>query len=551
MIFTGSLFAYTLFSTYLQSSGVAAKDTSRLYSSTSTCPSTTINYITATLTQQCLRTGWVRERNSTGHIEHSPSQATPIDSPIVSNATPDSGSHSSSESALVQQHGNTTVQSASLANATNQEPLTFLSNSSTASPGTTAEPEADPLAENGNFLSFEEWKAQMLEKAGQSPEHVKGTGVGNQQAQARRRSGAINNALDSMGEEGEFEIEFGGFVAPDATASAVSTAEKKDAQSTQDSIREEEKPKKRSKEAGTTSKQRFNYASFDCAATVLKSNSGAKGANSILLENKDNYMLNACSVKNKYLVVELCNDILIDTVVLGNFEFFSSTFQSFRVSVSERYPVKSDKWKEIGTFEARNTRGIQPFLVEDGVIWARYLRIEFLSHYGNEYYCPVSLLRIHGKTMMEDYRADVKAARGEEENDDEDEGEEEPPEKVVAEQLKSAADATTTSLSTPLADDTVTPASRDSEWKDAPLVDKCPRTSLSSPLIQQAELFRSECATTARFCNMGMINVIPWRPVANARTSQTNVPSIIPSQVITIEPVKTEEPKTQGSPTTS
>ena len=27
-----------------------------------------------------------------------------------------------------------------------------------------------------------------------------------------------------------------------------------------------------------------------------------------------------------------------------------------------------------------------------------------LSHYGNEYYCPISLVRVHGKTMMEEFR---------------------------------------------------------------------------------------------------------------------------------------------------
>ena len=42
------------------------------------------------------------------------------------------------------------------------------------------------------------------------------------------------------------------------------------------------------------------------------------------------------------------------------------------------------------------------FQISNSVMWARYLRIDFLSHYGNEYYCPVSLLRIYGSTMMED-----------------------------------------------------------------------------------------------------------------------------------------------------
>lgn len=34
----------------------------------------------------------------------------------------------------------------------------------------------------------------------------------------------------------------------------------------------------------------------------------------------------------------------------------------------------------------------------------RYIRIDFLSHYGNEYYCPVSLLRVYGLTQLEEWK---------------------------------------------------------------------------------------------------------------------------------------------------
>lgn len=37
-------------------------------------------------------------------------------------------------------------------------------------------------------------------------------------------------------------------------------------------------------------------------------------------------------------------------------------------------------------------------------IWARFMRVDFLKHYGSEFYCPVSVLRVFGKTMMEDLR---------------------------------------------------------------------------------------------------------------------------------------------------
>ena len=88
--------------------------------------------------------------------------------------------------------------------------------------------------------------------------------------------------------------------------------------------------------------------------------------------------------------------------------------RTFRVSVSDRYPVKIDKWKDAGTYEARNSREIQAFLVENPQIWARYIRIEFLSHYGNEYYCPLSLVRVHGTRMLEFWK-ETEAANEEDE----------------------------------------------------------------------------------------------------------------------------------------
>jgi hypothetical protein len=112
-------------------------------------------------------------------------------------------------------------------------------------------------------------------------------------------------------------------------------------------------------------------------------------------------------------------DIWIDTVVLAIYEFFSSNIRTFRVSVSDRYPVKMEKWKDVGTYEARNTRDIQAFLIENPQIWARYIRIEFLSHYGTEYYCPLSLVRVHGTRMLESWKE--TEANGDDDESEEDE----------------------------------------------------------------------------------------------------------------------------------
>jgi hypothetical protein len=84
-----------------------------------------------------------------------------------------------------------------------------------------------------------------------------------------------------------------------------------------------------------------------------------------------------------------------------------------------------EKWKDLGTYEARNSREIQAFLVENPQIWARYIRIEFLSHYGNEYYCPLSLVRVHGTRMLESWKESEAISNEEDAEDNDDQGIEE------------------------------------------------------------------------------------------------------------------------------
>lgn len=38
----------------------------------------------------------------------------------------------------------------------------------------------------------------------------------------------------------------------------------------------------------------------------------------------------------------------------------------------------------------------------------KYLKIAFLSHYGNEFYCPVTVVKVFGYTLIEDLREQVE-----------------------------------------------------------------------------------------------------------------------------------------------
>ncbi|GAA5868547.1 hypothetical protein JCM3774_005424 [Rhodotorula dairenensis] len=162
-------------------------------------------------------------------------------------------------------------------------------------------------------------------------------------------------------------------------------------------------------------KDRSNYAAFECAAMVHRSSRQSKGASSILVEKKDRYMLTPCAAHPKFVDVELCDEIQIDTLVLANFEFFSSTFKHFRASCSVDYPGKPADWHDLGTYRAQNARGVQVFKPLRNPHFCRYVRIDFLSHYGSEYYCPVSLLRVYGFTQLDAYRESERKAKALEE----------------------------------------------------------------------------------------------------------------------------------------
>ncbi|RSL63980.1 hypothetical protein CEP53_004228 [Fusarium sp. AF-6] len=337
-------------------------DSSTSTTTVSSCDARTINYITHTLPQSCLTSSW--------------SSATPS----ASNATADAPSNVTSSDAP--QSSSADAESAS---------------------STPAEGEQDAAGEEPTkpFMSFEDWKEMMLRKTGQDPQDLR-----SRNNQPRRADDRIPPDMGhaGLGEEDEISLNFDSYLD--------NTGEQKDRPSSSDieAARRDGAGKEvvydieKSKDAGKTCKERFSYSSFDAGATVLKSSPGAKNAKAILVENKDSYMLLECSAPRKFVIVELSDDVLIDTVVIANFEFFSSMVRLFRVSVSDRYPVKPDKWKELGSFEARNSRDIQPFLVENPQIWAKYVRIEFLTQYGNEYYCPVSLIRIHGSRMLDSWK---------------------------------------------------------------------------------------------------------------------------------------------------
>lgn len=142
-----------------------------------------------------------------------------------------------------------------------------------------------------------------------------------------------------------------------------------------------------------------NYASVECGAKILSSNPEAKSTSAILMDNMDMYMLNPCSNKI-WFIIELCQPIQVKQLDIANFELFSSTPKDFVVLISDRYPT--NKWAKLGTFHARDERTVQSFPLDEH-LYAKYVKVELLSHFGSEHFCPLSLIRVFGTSMLEEY----------------------------------------------------------------------------------------------------------------------------------------------------
>ncbi|VFQ77341.1 unnamed protein product [Cuscuta campestris] len=142
----------------------------------------------------------------------------------------------------------------------------------------------------------------------------------------------------------------------------------------------------------------YNYASASKGAKVLAHNKEAKGASNILSRDKDKYLRNPCSADEKYVVIELSEETLVDTVEIGNFEHYSSNPKDFELLGSHIYPT--DAWVKLGNFTAGNVKHAQRFVLTEPK-WVRYVKLSFLSHYGSEFYCTLSVVEVYGVDAVE------------------------------------------------------------------------------------------------------------------------------------------------------
>ncbi|KAF2540422.1 hypothetical protein F2Q68_00029987 [Brassica cretica] len=148
----------------------------------------------------------------------------------------------------------------------------------------------------------------------------------------------------------------------------------------------------------------YNYASAMKGAKVVDQNKEAKGASNVLGKNHDKYLRNPCSVSNKYVVIELAEETLVDTVRVANFEHYSSNLKEFSLSGSLSYPT--DTWTHAGRFVAANAKQVQTFRLQEPK-WLRYLKLSLISHYGSEFYCTLSVVEVFGIDALEQMVEDL------------------------------------------------------------------------------------------------------------------------------------------------
>ncbi|CAD5230857.1 unnamed protein product [Bursaphelenchus okinawaensis] len=150
-----------------------------------------------------------------------------------------------------------------------------------------------------------------------------------------------------------------------------------------------------------------NYASRECGAKVLMSNEEAEHVKAVLNDKeRDEYMRNPCEkAKNKFMIIEMCETIQPTLLEIANFELFSSGPREIQLSIAERYPTID--WHVVGRFTAEDTREMQSFNFEPNGIYAKFIKLDLLSHYGREHYCTLSTIRVSGMSMVDEYEAEA------------------------------------------------------------------------------------------------------------------------------------------------
>lgn len=283
-----------------------------------------------------------------------------------------------------------------------------------------------------DLVSFEDWKRKKLEREEDVDEGMSGpisTWETAKETPARTES--------------EFQAASSGQVGGPTDAAA---AQKKPDSSSSDRNDTHTSVSKSAGEVGESPKphvhNKYNYASPDCSARIHSSSPSTQHASSLLHKSRDRYMLTPCKADEHWVVVELCDEIRIEAIEIAVWEFFSGVIRDVRVSVggaedddesgdeeeddAASGEARRNNWEEVGSFVGKNVRGVQvsaqkrqsdedsttnlpqTFTLPQPTSFHRFIRLDFPSFYGTEYYCPVSQVKVYGMNQMEAFKWEQK-----------------------------------------------------------------------------------------------------------------------------------------------
>ena len=140
-----------------------------------------------------------------------------------------------------------------------------------------------------------------------------------------------------------------------------------------------------------------DYASKSAGALIIEKTREFKGTSNLITGDRDKYAIVPCNEEKKSFVLSLSEDILVKEIKVANYERFSSTVKDFQLKGSHTL----GKWVDLGIYTAKAGMGEQSFVLETPA-WARYLKFKFLTHHGNEWFCTMSQIKVHGSNMVQD-----------------------------------------------------------------------------------------------------------------------------------------------------
>jgi hypothetical protein len=282
-----------------------------------------------------------------------------------------------------------------------------------------SESESEPAPSAPAEISLEQWKEQVLSSA-------------KQQQQSVHHDAALANASDSAAAAAALvEPPLTALASPEpaannvsedaAHAAALDTAQRRSQNQSDGAATDAAdaavavdaaplaaplRPVVQSKEAEFVFDQ-FNYAAIECGAKVLDANREASETAAVISRSLDHYMLNECAA-DMWFAVELCEEINVTAVMLQNAEFFSSMLRQVELLGSNSYPASAGEWVVLARLELANSREPQRFILPalprrngDDDHFFKFIRVTAISHYGSEFYCPLTRFAVHGVTLSQ------------------------------------------------------------------------------------------------------------------------------------------------------